>query len=118
MTGTKARVSVNSLSFLCFSAAASSCERLCSSAAAELLEPEPPDSAGIACDETRIEEWLGSELRAAIGSDVEVEWVADSASEGESGIVAVHVMTPSGVVCWIKFSHLLRQSIDISYPMR
>ena len=41
---------------------------------------------------------LGSELRAAIGSDVEVEWVAAAASEGESGIVAVHVMTPSGVV--------------------
>ena len=49
-------------------------------------------------DESRIEEWLGSELRAAIGSDVEVEWVAAAASEGESGIVAVHVMTPSGVV--------------------
>ena len=52
----------------------------------------------IAGDESRIEEWLGSELRAAIGSDVEVEWVAAAASEGESGIVAVHVMTPSGVV--------------------
>ena len=48
--------------------------------------------------ESRIEEWLGSGLRADIGSDVEVEWAADSASEGESGIVAVHVMTPSGVV--------------------
>ena len=52
----------------------------------------------ISGDESRIEEWLGSELRAAIGSDVEVEWVAAAASEGESGIVAVHVMTPSGVV--------------------
>jgi hypothetical protein len=47
---------------------------------------------------SRIDEWLGSELRAAIGSDVEIEWVAASASEGESGIVAVHVMTPSRVV--------------------
>ena len=52
----------------------------------------------IAGDESRIEEWLGSELSSAIGSDVEVEWVSDSASEGESGIVAVHVMTPIGVV--------------------
>ena len=52
----------------------------------------------ISGDESRIEEWLGSELRAAIGSDVEVEWVAASASEGESGIVAVHVITPNGVV--------------------
>ena len=46
----------------------------------------------IAGDGSRIEEWLGSELRAAIGSDVEVEWVAAAASEGESGIVAVHGM--------------------------
>jgi hypothetical protein len=52
----------------------------------------------IAGDESCIEEWLGSELGAAIGSDVEVEWVAAAASDGESGIVAVHVMTPSGVV--------------------
>ena len=52
----------------------------------------------IAGDESRIEEWLGSELRVAIGSDVKVEWVADSASGGEFRIVAVHVMTPSGVV--------------------
>ena len=44
-------------------------------------------------EESHIEEWLGSELRAAIGLDVEVEWVAASASEGESGIIAVHVMT-------------------------
>jgi len=52
----------------------------------------------ISGDESRIEEWLGSELRAAIVSDVEVEWVVVAASEGESGIVAVHVMTPSDVV--------------------
>jgi hypothetical protein len=52
----------------------------------------------IAGDESRIEEWLGSELRAAIGSDVEVEWVAESANDGDSGIVAVHVLTPSGVM--------------------
>jgi hypothetical protein len=52
----------------------------------------------IAEDDSRIEEWLGSKLRAAIGSDVEVEWVTVEATDGESGIVAVHVMTPSGVV--------------------
>ena len=52
----------------------------------------------IAGDESRIEEWLGSELREAIGSDVEVEWVEASVNDGDSGIVAVHVMTPSGVV--------------------
>jgi hypothetical protein len=49
-------------------------------------------------DESRIEEWLGSELCAAIGSDIEVEWVSASANDGDSGIVAVHIMTPSGVV--------------------
>ena len=48
-------------------------------------------------DESRIEEWFGSELREAIGPDVEVKWVA-AASDGESGIVAAHVVTPSGVV--------------------
>ncbi len=52
----------------------------------------------IAGDESRIKEWLGSELREAIGSDVEVEWVAAAASECESGIVAVHLKTPTGVV--------------------
>ena len=52
----------------------------------------------IAGDESCIEEWLGPELRSAIGSGVEVEWFAASASEGESGIAAVHVLTPSGVV--------------------
>jgi hypothetical protein len=49
-------------------------------------------------DESRIEEWLGSELRTAIGSDVEVEWITATASNGKSGIVAVHVMIPSCVV--------------------
>ena len=52
----------------------------------------------ISSDESRIEEWLGSELRTAIGSDVKVEWVSESINDGESGIVTVHVMTPSGVV--------------------
>jgi hypothetical protein len=52
----------------------------------------------IAGDESRIEDWLGSEPRAVVGSDVEVERVAAAAREGESGIVAVYVMTPSGVV--------------------
>jgi hypothetical protein len=52
----------------------------------------------IAGDESRIEESLGSELRAAIGSEVEAECVPANANDGESEIVAVHVMTPSGVV--------------------
>ncbi len=61
----------------------------------------------IAGDELRIEEWIGSELREAIGSDVEVKWVAGSANDGESGIVAVHVITLSGVVNLDKQSKFL-----------
>ena len=41
----------------------------------------------IAGDESRIEEWLDSELRAAIVSDVEVEWVSASANDGESELL-------------------------------
>ena len=44
------------------------------------------------------EVWLGSALHAAIDSEVEVEWVETSVNDGDSGIVAVHVMTPSSVV--------------------
>ena len=52
----------------------------------------------IAGDESRIKEWFGSELRAVVGSDVEVEWVENSVNDGDSKIVTEHVMTPSGVV--------------------
>ena len=40
--------------------------------------------------------WL--KLPVAIGLEVKVECIATAASEGESGIVAVYIMTPSGVV--------------------
>ncbi len=52
----------------------------------------------IAGDEKRIQEWLGSELSVALGSEVEVIWLTPADTEGESGIVAVHLMTPNGVV--------------------
>ena len=52
----------------------------------------------IAGDEKRIEEWLGNDLTTALGSEVEVMWLSPADTEGESGIVAVHLMTPSGVV--------------------
>ena len=48
--------------------------------------------------ESRLEEGLGSELRAPLDSAIEAEWVEAAAIDGESGIVAVHVMTPKGVV--------------------
>lgn len=49
-------------------------------------------------DPIRIEEWLGSDLATTLGSEVEVEWLTPADTEGESGIVAVHLMPPSGVV--------------------
>lgn len=48
-----------------------------------------------------------SELLAVIGSEVEVEWVIESANNGDSGIVAEHVMTPSGVLWgWTSLTEL------------
>jgi hypothetical protein len=52
----------------------------------------------IAGDEKRITDWLGNNLATALGSEVEVMWLSPADTEGESGIVAVHLMTPSGVV--------------------
>jgi hypothetical protein len=51
----------------------------------------------IAGDESRIEDWLGSELHETIGADIEVELDA-LAIEGESGIVTVPVITQCSVV--------------------
>ena len=52
----------------------------------------------IAGDEKRRQEWLGNDLATFRGSEVEVMWLSPAETEGESGIVAVHLMTPSGVV--------------------
>ena len=52
----------------------------------------------IAGDPVRIEEWLESDLTNALGNEVEVVWLSPADTEGESGIVAVHLMTPSGVI--------------------
>jgi hypothetical protein len=52
----------------------------------------------IAGDEKRITDWLGSDTAKAIGPDVEVIWVSAAENDGDNGIVAVHLSTPSGVV--------------------
>lgn len=52
----------------------------------------------IAGDPVRIEGWIGSDLESALGSDVEVVWLTPEDTEGESGIVAAHLMTPNDVV--------------------
>ena len=41
--------------------------------------------------------WFKEEILAALG-DIAIEWVDPSANDGQSGIVAVHLSTPNGVV--------------------
>jgi hypothetical protein len=52
----------------------------------------------IARDEKKITDWLGKVLATALGSQVEVMRLSPADTEGELGIVAVHLMTPIGVV--------------------
>jgi hypothetical protein len=74
----------------------------------EWLENHHPSTSGdavsaiekieIAGDEKTISEWIGSDLEKAIGNNIEVEWVDASNNDGDSGIVAVHLQTPTGVI--------------------
>ena len=52
----------------------------------------------IAGDEKTIADYVGSPVQQALGSTVEVQWVDPSTNDGENGIVAVHVNTPTGVI--------------------
>ena len=52
----------------------------------------------IAGNESTIAEWLGSEVKTAVGSGIEIEWVSVDTNDGDSGIVAVEVETSSGKV--------------------
>jgi len=60
-------------------------------AVAEIIKIE------IAGDEKTIEEWLGSDLSRAFDG-VEIQWVDPSTNDGQTGLVAVHLSTPNGVV--------------------
>ena len=51
----------------------------------------------ISGDEKTIEEWLGSDLSKAFDG-VEIQWVDPAVNDGETGLVAVHLATPNGVV--------------------
>jgi len=51
----------------------------------------------ISGDEKTIEEWIGSDLSQAFDS-VEIQWVDPVVNNGETGLVAVHLATPNGVV--------------------
>jgi hypothetical protein len=52
----------------------------------------------IAGDETTISDWLGLDVKTAIGSGIEVEWVSVDSNDGDSGIVAVEVETSTGKI--------------------
>jgi len=52
----------------------------------------------IAGDEKTIAEWLGSNAQQAMGDNIEVIWLSPADNDGENGIVAVHLNTPSGSV--------------------
>ena len=52
----------------------------------------------IAGDESTISEWLGSDVKSAIGSGIEVEWVSVDSNDGDTGIVAVEIETSSGKI--------------------
>jgi hypothetical protein len=51
----------------------------------------------IAGDVKNIEEYCGCDMSHAVG-DIEVVWVDPADNDGENGIVAIHLQTPSGVV--------------------
>ena len=51
----------------------------------------------IAGDETTIAEWLGSDVKKAVGSGIEIEWVSNEANDGESGIRAIWFETGSTI---------------------
>ena len=52
----------------------------------------------IAGDKSLLTDWVGSDLQKVIGSDIEVVWVDPAANDGEEGIVAVYLQTPSGEI--------------------
>ena len=52
----------------------------------------------IAGDKNALTNWVGSDLQKVIGSDIEVVWVDPAANDGEEGIVAVYLQTPTGEI--------------------
>jgi len=51
----------------------------------------------IADDEKLADSWFQDEIKSAL-TGVEIEWVKPELNEGDKGIVAVHLNTPTGVV--------------------
>ena len=50
----------------------------------------------IAGDASTISDWLGSDIKNAIGSGIDVDWVSTELNDGEKGITAVYFDTING----------------------
>ena len=50
----------------------------------------------IAGDESTISDWLGSDIKNAIGGGIEVDWVSTESNDGEKGITAVYFDSING----------------------
>jgi hypothetical protein len=71
------------------------------------LSPEHPSHDGIplakiekiviADNDELSESWFRNEIIGAL-DEIEINWVSKSANDGESGIVSVHMSTPTGIV--------------------
>ena len=51
----------------------------------------------IADNDRLADSWFKEEILASLG-DVDIEWVDPSTNDDQSGLVAVHLSTPSGIV--------------------
>jgi hypothetical protein len=51
----------------------------------------------IADQDQLADSWFKDEILASLG-DVNIEWIDPATNDGQSGIVAVHLMTATGVV--------------------
>jgi hypothetical protein len=51
----------------------------------------------IADQDQLADSWFKDEILASLG-DVTIEWIDPAVNDGQSGIVAVHLMTANGVV--------------------
>ena len=51
----------------------------------------------IADEDELAESWFQNEILGALG-EVKIEWVHPSLNDGQSGIVAVHLVTPAGII--------------------
>ena len=48
-------------------------------------------------DKKKIENWIGEDLSKTL-SDVEIEWINPIENDNETGILAVHLSTPNGII--------------------